>query len=270
MMQAVHSRFLPVALAATLVACANTVDPDFTAGNSAFSTRLSSSESAALALVDRRRLKGDAQRDAGRKPAEVLTFFGMGPGMVVLDLYAGGGFYTELAAYVVGECGSVWSHNNAAYLAFAAEELDRRFAPGRLANVTRIAAENNELELPANTFDLVMMVLAYHDVYYVDIENGWQRIDAPALLAEIFQAMKPGAVLGIVDHAAAAGAPADTAQTLHRIDPALLKRDLEAAGFVLEAESDVLANSADDHSQSAFAEGIRGRTDRFVFRFRRP
>lgn len=258
-----------LAIAAVLTACASTSTSD-PAGDMAFPNVLSSKESVALALKDGRRLPGDADRDASRKPAEVLEFFGMGPGMVVLDMFSGGGYYTELSAYVVGECGTVWSHNNAAYLAYAADELDRRFAPGRLANVQRVTAENNALSLPAETFDQVLMVLAYHDVYYVDPDNGWPRIDAPVMLAELFQSLKRGGVLGIVDHAAEAGAPADVAQTLHRIDPALLRSDIEQAGFVFEAESTALANPDDDHGKPMFAEGVRGNTDRFIYRFRRP
>ena len=258
------------ATAALLSACAGTSTSDPAAAGMAFPNTLSSKESIALAVKDGRRLPGDADRDASRKPADVLEFFGMGPGMVVLDMFAGGGYYTELSAYVVGECGTVWSHNNAAYLAYAADELGRRFAPGRLANVQRVTAENNALSLPAETFDQVLMVLAYHDVYYVDPANGWPRIDAPVMLAEIFQSLKRGGVLGIVDHAAEPGAPADVAQTLHRIDPALLRRDMEQAGFVFEAQSTALANANDDHGQPVFAEGIRGNSDRFIYRFRRP
>jgi predicted methyltransferase len=114
------------------------------------------------------------------------------------------------------------------------------------------------------------MTLAYHDVYFVNEDMGWTEIDGPAMLAEIFRSMRPGAVLGIVDHVADRGAPATTGGTLHRLDPELIKRDIVAAGFLFDGESDVLRNFTDDHSQPVFDNSIRGRTDRAVLKFRKP
>ncbi len=223
------------------------------------------------ALAAPGRLATDLEQDAQRKPAEVLEFFGVQPGMSVLDLYSGGGYFTELLAAVVGPMGRVVAHNNKAYLEGAGEELARRFAdPQRLANVERLAAENNALELAPGQFDFVLLSAAYHDVYYVNEANDWPAIDGPKLLAELFAALKPGAVLGLIDHAAAPGSPAETGNTLHRIDAELVKRDFAAAGFVLEAESAVLRNPADDLGKGVFDPAVRGRTDRFVLRFRRP
>lgn len=224
----------------------------------------------AAALADARRPAGDLETDTRRKPREVLAFFGIAPGMTVLDMYSGGGYYAEILSYLVGEQGAVHAHNNTPYLRWLAEPIAERYKDDRLPNVQRFTAENNELALPAATFDAVLMVLSYHDVYHVDQENGWARIDGPAMLAQLYQAMKPGAVLGIVDHAAAAGAPPETGDSLHRIDPALARADIEAAGFVFEAASDVLANPQDDHTLHTFSDQMRGRTDKFVFRFRKP
>ena len=134
------------------------------------------------------------------------------------------------------------AHNNTPYLDFAKDDLAVRFAPGRLPNVERLLAENNQLTLPAGRFDAVLMTNVYHDIYFVDEKAGWPRIDGPKLLAEVFRSLKPGGVLGVTDHAALPGSPPETGGTLHRIDPALLKREITAAGFVLEAESDVLVN----------------------------
>jgi predicted methyltransferase len=170
----------------------------------------------------------------------------------------------------VGEQGKVYAHNNTPYLNWLAEAIKARYQPGIMANVERFTAENNQLDLPANTFDAVLMILGYHDVYHVDTENGWERIDGPAMLAQLFQSMKPGAVLGVIDHAAAAGAPPETGETLHRIDPQLALQEITAAGFVFEESSEILANAEDDHSLHSFSEQMRGNTDRFVFRFRRP
>jgi predicted methyltransferase len=131
-------------------------------------------------------------------------------------------------------------------------------------------AENNELTLDENQFDAIMMVLAFHDTYWINPEGGWPEIDRPVLHAELFASLKPGGVLGVVDHYAEAGASSDTGGTVHRIDRAIAVADLEAAGFVLEAESDILRNPDDDYSKGVFSEGIRGNTDRFIFLFRKP
>ena len=222
------------------------------------------------ALANPARPAADRTRDKARQSAAVLRFFRLAPGMTVLDLYSGGGYYTELLAYIVGSTGRVVAHNNTPYVNLAKADLAGRFAPGRLPNVERLLAENNELELPAARFDAVVMTDVYHDIYFVDDKAGWPRIDGPRLLAEILQSLKPGGVLGVVDHVALAGAPPETGGTLHRIDPVLLKREIVAAGFVLDAESDVLVNPNDDRTRSAFDPSVQGRTDQVVLRFRKP
>jgi predicted methyltransferase len=224
----------------------------------------------AAALADPQRLPADRALDERRKPGEVLRFFDIRPGMTVLDLYSGGGYYTEILAYLVGPAGRVVAHNNAAYLEFAKKEIAERYTPGRLPNVERLMAENNQLQLRGRRFDAVLMTLVWHDVYFADEAAGWPRIDGPKLLAEIWQSMKPGAVLGVVDHVAAPGAPAEVGGTLHRIDPERLRRDITAAGFVLEAESQVLRNLADDYAKPVFDADVRGKTDQVVLRFRKP
>lgn len=222
------------------------------------------------ALANPARPASDRARDKPRQSAAVLTFFRVAPGMTVLDLWSGGGYYTELLSYVVGASGSVVSHNNTPYLQFAKDDLAVRFAPGRLPNVERLLAENNQLALPAGRFDAVLMTNVYHDIYFVDEKEGWSRIDGPKLMAEVFRSLKPGGVLGVTDHAAVPGSPPETGGTLHRIDPALLKREITAAGFVLEAESEVLVNPGDDRTKSAFDPSVQGRTDQVVLRFRKP
>ncbi len=227
--------------------------------------------SAALVAVnDPRRPDADRARDELRKPAEVLEFFGIQPGMSVLDLYSGGGYYTEILSYLVGDSGQVVAHNNQPYLQFSKEELAGRFTDGRLENVTRLIAENNELELQPGSLDAVVMILSYHDIYFVDRPNGWDRIDGPKLLSELYSGLKPGGVLGIVDHMAQPGAAAETGTSLHRLDPEIIKKEVISAGFALEAESPVLRNAADDGTRSAFDPEVRGHTDRVVLRFRKP
>lgn len=222
------------------------------------------------ALANPARPAADRVRDRPRRSAAVLTFFRIAPGMHVLDLWSGGGYYTELLSYVVGASGRVVSHNNTPYLDSAQDDLAVRFTPGRLPNVERLMAENNQLALPAGRFDAVLMTNVYHDIYFVDEQAGWPRVDGPKLLAEVFRSLKPGGVLGVTDHAAVPGSPPGTGGTLHRIDPGLLKREITAAGFVLEAESDVLVNPEDDRTKSAFDPSVQGRTDQVVLRFRKP
>lgn len=222
------------------------------------------------ALANADRPAADRARDAARQSAAVLRFFGVTPGMTVLDLYSGGGYYTEILSRLVGPKGRVVANNNTPYLQFAKDELATRYTGGRLPNVEQLLAENNALSLPAATFDVVLMTDVYHDVYLVDEKNGWSRIDAPKMLATIHASMRPGAVLGVVDHVAAPGTSLEQAAALHRIDPDRLKRDLQAAGFVLDGESDVLRNPADDGSRPVFDPAVRGRTNQVVLRFRRP
>ena len=130
------------------------------------------------------------------------------------------------------------AHSNQAYLGFVGDEFAARYADDRLPNVDVLMAENNELDLAPASLDAIVLVLAYHDVYFV--AEGWPAIDKEKLLTELFSALKPGGVVGIVDHAALPGAPPDTGSTLHRIDPALVISDLESAGFELEGESEAL------------------------------
>jgi len=228
------------------------------------------SQSIANALDRQDRLEGDAEIDSRRKPEEVLAFFGIEPGMTVLEMFAGGGYYSEILSYVVGDKGTVYAHNNKPYIAYTKESLDKRFTPGRLENVKRFEAENNELELTRDQFDAALMILAYHDVYYEDEKNGWFPIDGPKMLTEIYSSMKPGAVLGVVDHVAEAGSPSETGNSLHRIDPQLVKKEIEAAGFVYDGEIDVLRNFDDDLSKPMFDPEVKGKTDRVVYRFHKP
>ena len=222
------------------------------------------------AAANEGRTEADRARDAGRKPAEVLEFFGIQPGMTVLDMYSGGGYYTEMLSHIIGPEGSVIAHSNQAYAGFVGEEATNRYANNRLGNVEILMAENNELALPNASFDAIMMVLAYHDIYYVDPDNGWPEIDGPRFVETLYNGLRPGGILAVVDHSAAPGSPSETGNTLHRIDPDIVTAELEAAGFVLEAKSDVLRNMDDDHSVNMGAPEVRGKTDRFVFRFRKP
>lgn len=222
------------------------------------------------ALANELRPEADRDSDEARKPAQVLEFVRIEPGMTVLDMFSGGGWYAEIIAHVVGENGHVIAHSNEVYKRFVGESLAERFAGGRVPNTEILMAENNHLTLEENTLDAVMLGLSFHDIYNEDAEIGWVLLDGPVFLAELKKGLRPGGIVGIVDHTAEAGAPPETGDSLHRIDPALVVANMEAAGFIYEATNDLLSNPDDDLTKSVFAEGIRGKTDRFVMRFRNP
>jgi len=224
----------------------------------------------AAAVASEKRPEADRTSDAGRNPEAVLEFFGIQPGDIVLEMWAGGGYYTELLAHVVGESGKVVAHGNTPILNFAGEQHTQRHADNRLPNTEFLLAENNELALEADSFDAATIILNYHDLYWSSEEYGWEQIDGPAFLAELYKGIKPGGMLGIVDHQAVSGSPAETGNTLHRIDSAIVIAELEGTGFVLDGESNELANPEDDHTKGVFDPEIRGRTDRYVLRFRKP
>ena len=249
-----------------LVACGASSPP----GNTASEDAADITTAIAAAIDDPGRLPPDRDRDAGRKPEAILTFAGLRPGMTVLDMFSGGGYYTQLAASVVGPEGRVVAHNNTPYAMIAGKEIEQRYADGRLASVERLIGDNNKLKLPADTFDVVLFILSYHDVYYIDGQRGWELIDRPPMLAELYSALRPGGIVVVVDHVANAGTPHDVVAGFHRIDPALVNADFTAAGFQLDAESDVLSNPDDPRDVIAMAPHIRGKTDRAVLRFIKP
>jgi predicted methyltransferase len=119
-------------------------------------------------------------------------------------------------------------------------------------------------------YDFMLINLDYHDVYWESPKNNIVRMDSDQWLKAVYAAMKPGAVVGIIDHVGGSGEARATVEKYHRIDPAVVKADFKRAGFVLEAESDMHRNQADDHSLNLFDPKLRGHTDRFVFKFRMP
>lgn len=224
----------------------------------------------AESLASPDRIAEDRNSDPLRRPDLVLEFFEIKPGMTVLDLFSGGGYYTEILSRVVGEEGKVLAHNNEAYISYAEDSLAGRYENGRLANVERVTTEADDLELSANSFDVALAALTWHDFYYLDEANGWPEIDEATLVNKLCSALKSGGVLGVTDHVAASGSAAEnSAQNLHRIDPQRIKDDLSGSCFEFVGEINVLRNPEDDVSQPMYAQGIRGRTDRFVYKFRK-
>lgn len=224
----------------------------------------------AEALADPHRTVSDRSRDPLRKPDQVLAFFEIKPGMRVLDLFSGGGYYSEIISRVVGPEGSVVSHNNQAYLDYVKDEISIRYANDRLPNVQQLIVEANEMELAEGSFDAALAILTWHDFYYGDNSNSWPDVDESRLIANLCKALKPGAVLGIIDHVASAGADAKAAgQDLHRADPQRIKDDLAGSCFVLEAEASFLRNPNDQLDLVAMDPAVRGKTDRVIYKYRK-
>ena len=226
----------------------------------------------AAAVAAPERPTADRADDANRKPAQVLAALGIRPGMRVLDLLAAGGYYSEILSRAVGEQGSVLFHNNQAYRDFiGVDVIGERTAGGRLVNVEMLNSELADLGLRPGELDAVLLILGFHDLYLRVDDDSWPVIDPPALLQALLLGLKPGGILGIVDHAAVSGSdPYESAKGPHRIDQAFVMGAVADAGFIFESESDVLRNPADDRLATAFDESIRRRTDRFVLRFRKP
>ena len=220
------------------------------------------------AVSDPRRSEADRARDETSKPVEVLGFFGVEPGMRVLDLLSGGGYYSEILAYAVGSEGRVVAHTNDIYEKYQGKEISERYRDDRLPNVERLISNDPQLKLGSEAFDMILMVLVYHDVYYISESNPKHpEIDRDRFFAQIHRALKPGGILAIVDHSAESGTGKNAAQELHRIDESFAKADIESAGFVFARESNVLRNPDDDRSMLVFDDRIRRKTDRFVYRF---
>jgi predicted methyltransferase len=201
----------------------------------------------------------------------VLAFIGIDRGMRVLDFNAATGYYTELLAGVVGPGGRVVAHNHpGARAVLAAGDFARRYAGGRLPNVEQLFAAHDSLALRPGSLDAALMSMVYHDTYWYDPAVDWGPVDRARMLLSLREMLAAGGVVGVVDHCARPGEePHLSAMATHRIDPEVVVSDFRAAGFELEARSDVLRNLADDHTASVFDASVRGRTDRFVLRFRR-
>ncbi len=206
----------------------------------------------------------DLERDASSRPADVLSFFGVPEGGVAIDLFAGGGYYSEILSRAMGTDSTVYLHNNKAYLNFAGEALEARLANGRLPRVVRYDRELDDIDLADASVDLVLMVMTYHDLYYKT--DGWD-LDPDAFFTMVRRILKPDGVLAIVDHAAAEGSGKTAAQDLHRIEAAFALADISSHGFKLVAVSDLLHNPDDPLDVSVFDDSIRGRTSKFLMKF---
>jgi predicted methyltransferase len=217
-----------------------------------------------------KRTPANVERDAGRKPAELLAFLGLKRGMKVLDPFGGNLYWAEIIAPAVGPKGSVTIWQPAQFMSDKTRASLAAFAAGH-SNVTWTSSPFEAPDFAPRAFDFTLINLDYHDVYWQNAKNGIVRMEPQAWLKRLYAAMKPGAIVGIVDHAATAGSdPRASVEAMHRIDPAVVRADFKRAGFILVGESRLLRNTADDHSIGVFDAKIRGNTDRFVFKFRKP
>ena len=210
----------------------------------------------------------DRALDAGRKPAEVLAFFRIEPGQKIGELFAGGGYTTEIMARVVGDGGKIYAQNTTDILEkFARKPITERLAKPVNKNVVMVE-QPAETPFPADAknLDAVVCILNYHDFV-------WLKVDRAKMNKAVFAALKPGGVYAIVDHSAKQGTGLNDVQTLHRIDEDAAKKEILAAGFKLDGESDLLRNAEDarDWSPSpGAAKERRGTSDRFTLRFVKP
>ena len=216
------------------------------------------------------RTEANVKLDEGRKPADLLSFLGLQKGSRVLDMFGANQYWAEIIAPAVGPEGFVvvWQPNQ-----FLNDKRKATFAEfvGRQKNVLLINSPFEQPSIGASAYDFILMNLDYHDVYWESTERKISRMEPDIWLQRLFAAAKPGAVIGIIDHAATPGGDTRAVvEKVHRIDPAVVKADFLRAGFVLEGESDLLKNPADDHSLNVFDDKIRGKTDRFIFKFRKP
>lgn len=210
----------------------------------------------ATAVADKGRPGVDVYRDGRRKPAETLLFAGVTTGMTVAELIPGTGYFTRILSKTVGPTGRIYTVPFSEPRTSFSKALA---ADPAYANVTLIGGAPLSVGVP-QPVDMVWTTQNYHDI----------RQGRALLNKAVFGALKPGGIYFIVDHAAVAGADEGVLLSLHRIDEAVVKREVLAAGFVLEAESDLLRNPADKRSQMVFDREVNRNTDQFVLKFRKP
>jgi len=219
----------------------------------------------AAAVANPARPQADRDRDALRKPDQVLTFAGVEPGQQVLELIPGGGYFTRLLSGAVGATGHV---TEAVPQLSGAPDVKQASngvaADPNFKNVSEIAMTPDALA-KAGPVDLVWTSQNYHDLHLTRL-----KLDVVGLDKLIYAALKPGGTFFIEDHAAKPGTGTSTTDAEHRIDEDFVKQEVESVGFKLAGESDVLRNPADDHSLLVFNPAIRGHTDQFLLKFEKP
>ena len=228
------------------------------------------------AIADPSRPKADVDRDASRHPAEMMAFARIKPGDSVMDVWTGSGYWARLFGKAVGPGGKVFAYVPEEITVFKNKPLDVAKAMAAEAGRGNVQAVSDPVaSMPPkefwNTLDVVWIFENYHDIHdsFMKGKDG-KPADVDAYNKAVFTAIKPGGYYVIVDHAAVAGSGLKNTEDLHRIDPATLRAEVEKAGFVFDGESKVLSNPADTHTVGVFDKSLRGNTDRFAYRFRKP
>ena len=210
------------------------------------------------------------EKDRYRKPADILKFSEVLPGMNVLDMVSNGGYYAEMLASIVGNKGNILAHTftrNKSNPDFSYDDYVNESE--HMNNVSMMYADFDEISLNENTLDRVFIVQNYHDLYFD--RPGYGVDDVQPVLAMIRKGLKPGGLMIIIDHDAEKGAPSTTGTTLHRISDEIVMNDMKEAGFEFVDNIHVLKNDwEDDLTKSVFDESVRGNTSRFVHKYRSP
>jgi predicted methyltransferase len=223
----------------------------------------------ASAVADNNRPDADTQRDADRKPAQTLAFIGIKRGETIAELLPGGGYFTRILAKAVGPKGKIFAvvpplpANSPPDRPDPAARIKPITDDPGFANVTVLQQSLAKLSVPSPV-DLVFTAQNYHDLHNVP------NLDVAAFNKSVFDALKPGGLYVVLDHSAEAGSELRDTSTLHRIDEAAVKKEVLAAGFALVGRSDVLANAADSRTAKVIDPSIRGKTDQFILKFRKP
>lgn len=225
----------------------------------------------AAAVADTGRPAKDVEKDASRKPADLVAFAMVNPGDVVMDVWPGGGYWSRIFSKVVGPKGKVIAYVPAEITGFKSDPLGLAKAMAAEPGLGNVEAVSDPLAAPPpkefyNSLDVVWTFENYHDFH----DSFMKGADVDAFNRAIFLMLKPGGYYVIVDHAAPAGSGLKNTEDLHRIDPATLRAEVEKAGFVFDGESKVLAMPDDPRTASVFDPAIRGKTDRIAYRFRKP
>jgi len=218
----------------------------------------------APAIADASRPKDDVASDALRDPADTLAFAGVKPGMVVGELFPGGGYFTRMISDIVGPEGKVYGLENAGWK--ESVDIDRKLVaePGR-TNVVLDVEPFGQFKLPEKV-DLFWITQNYHDLKIAK----YGVVDMAAFNRHVYDSLKPGGVYFILDHQANPGTTLEQIAVLHRIEKAQVIKEVTAAGFKLVAEGKFLNRPADDHTKTIFDPAIRGKTDQYMLKFVKP
>ena len=227
----------------------------------------SAADAIALAVAEPGRPEADRNRDAARKPAESLAFIGVKPGDAVADFNASAGYFTRLFADVVGSDGHVYAIEPLEIQKLTAKSTAtlQDYASSHRNITVTVASALDSLRM-RRKLDVFWISQNYHDLH----DKFFGPVDIAAFNKAVFNTLKQGVAYIVLDHTAASGAPIEVTETLHRVDPLTVRREVEAAGFAFDSESLILANPADPRTISAFDKTVQGHTDQFILKFHKP